>query len=131
MATGEAVRLEVVGLDRLTATLGRLPGDLAEIAPPEAARIIGTGAQQRAPKRTGRLAASMSSTAGDGRVSVTFGAPHAGPLNFGVGPRPGLRGPHNIRATRFLTGTVSDRASAWMETYRDAAQDAADKVKGA
>jgi len=128
---GEAVTVEVKGLAQLTASLGRLERDLADIAPPEAARIIGTGAQQRAPKRTGRLANSMSSSAAAGTVSVTFGVVYAGPINFGVGPRSGLRGPHNIRATRFLTGTVSDKESAWVETYKDAAQDAADKVKGA
>lgn len=128
---GEAVRVEIRGLAQVTASLGRMEHDLADIAPPEAGQIIGSAAQARAPKRTGRLASSMSSSAGDGKVSVTFGVVYAGPINFGVGPRPGLRGPHNIRATRFLTGAVSDRESAWVETYKDAAQDAANRVKGA
>jgi len=128
---GDAVSIEVKGLPELTASLGRLERDLAEIAPAEAGRIIGTAAQKRAPKRSGRLASSMSSAADAGKVTVTFGVIYAGPINFGVGPRPGLRGPHNIRATRFLTGSVNDTQSAWIKQYEDAAQDAADKVKGA
>lgn len=128
---GEAVSIRVEGIDRLSSTLRALKSDLAEIAPPDAGRVIGTAAQQRAPKRTGRLAASMSSEADSGVVSVTFGAAHAGPLNFGVGPRSGMRGPHNIRATRFLTGTVADREAVWMNAYEKSAQDAVDRVKGA
>jgi phage gpG-like protein len=107
-----------------------MESDLADIAPPDAARIIGTEAQRRAPKRTGRLASSFGSSTGRGVVSVSFGVEYAGPINFGVGPRIGLRGPHNIPATRFLTGAVSDREALWIETYKDAAQNAADKVKG-
>jgi hypothetical protein len=125
------VSIKVEGLDRLTASLGALKSDLADIAPADAARIIGTAAQSRAPKRTGRMASSFSFTAENGTVSLRFGTAYAGPINFGVGPRVGLRGPHNIPATRFLTGAVSDREAQWIESYKDAAQDAADKVKGA
>ena len=128
---GAAVRRDIECLGRLSASLGNLKDDLAEIAPDDAARVIGTTAQQRAPKRTGRLASSMSSDASSGVVRVSFGAPHAGPINFGVGPRTGLRGPHNIAATRFLTGAVSDRMNVWMDSYATAAQEAVNRVKGA
>lgn len=129
--SGDAVRVEVVGLDRLTASLRALKPALAALSPAEAARIIGTAAQRRAPKRSGRLAGSFASGTAAGRVSVSFGVPYAGPINFGTGPRAGMRGPHNIRPTRFLTGAVSDQESAWLETYRDDAQTACDRVKGA
>lgn len=129
--SSDGVTIRVKGLERLTASLDRLEGDLADIAPPDAARIIGQAAQQRAPKRTGRLASSFSSATGEGTVSVRFNAAHAGPINFGVGPRTGMRGPHNIRATRFLTGTISDKEKVWIKTYENAAQSAANKVKGA
>lgn len=129
--SSDAVTIRVEGLPRLTASLDRLGSDLADIAPPDAARVIGTAAQARAPKRTGRLAGSFSSSAGDGTVSVRFGVPYAGPLNFGVGPRRGQRGPHNIRATRFLTGAIADKETIWFKSYENAAQKAADKVKGA
>lgn len=129
--TGDAVRIEIHGLDTLTASLGRLESDLADIAPKDAATIIGTAARARAPKRTGRLASSFSSSAANGTVSVSFGAVYAGPINFGVGARSGLRGPHNIAATRFLTGTVSDKESAWLKAYVDEINDQIDDVKGA
>jgi len=128
---GDAVTITVHGVDRLTASLDVLADDLAELAPDEAGRDIGKAAQLRAPKRTGRLAASMTSTADRGVVSVSFGTAYAGPQNFGVGPRVGLRGPHNIPATRFLTGTVADTERAWMNDYEDAANAAINKVKGA
>lgn len=123
--------VEVVGLSRLRASLDRLADELPEIAPGEAAQIIGSGARSRAPKRTGRLAMSFSSDVKSGVVSVSFGVPYAGPINFGTGPRAGLRGPHNIRATRFLSNAVSELHDKWMDTYSDAAQDACDRVKGA
>ena len=128
---GDGVSVEVRGVDRLSASLHALKSDLADLAPADAARVIGTAAQSRAPRRTGRLAGSFSSSAGSGTVSIRFGVAYAGPLNFGVGPRSGLRGPHNIPATRFLTGAVSDRQDQWMKSYENAAQDAADQVKGA
>lgn len=128
---GDAVEIEVKGLPELTASLGQLERDLAGIAPPEAATIIGTAAKSRAPKRSGRLASSFSSKANGGTVEVSFGVVYAGPINFGVGPRRGLRGPHNIAATRFLTGAVSDKQSAWIKTYQDAIQDEVNDVKGA
>ena len=128
---GDAVRIQTIGLERLTASLGALEGDLAEIAPADAATVIGSAAQQRAPKRSGALAGSLFSSTASGVVTVGFGAPHAGPLNFGTGPRAGLRGPHNIAATRFLTGAASDKESAWIETYMDEIETAIAKVKGA
>jgi hypothetical protein len=127
---GDAVQIETVGLARLIASLGALQADLAEIAPPEAAQAIGSAAQQRAPKRSGALAASLFSATASGRVTVGFGARHAGPLNFGVGPRTGMRGPHNIAATRFLTGAASEE-TVWIDSYMDDIETAIGKVKGA
>lgn len=128
---GDAAKIEVHGLPELTASLGQLTRDLPNVAPPAAGRIIGTAAKARAPKRTGRLASSFGSTADSGRLEISFGAPHAGPLNFGVGPRHGLRGPHNIAATHFLTGAISDTKPAWLNAYADAIQNEVNDVKGA
>ena len=128
---GDAVQIETIGLARLTASLGRLEGDLADIAPEDAARIIGTAASARAPKRSGALAASRFTSTTKGVVTIGFGAAHAGPHNFGTGPRAGLRGPHNIRATRFLTGAATDKESAWIDSYMDEVETAIGKVKGA
>lgn len=62
-------------------------------------------AQPRVPTKTGALAASLR---GLGSVSAATGkaggakARHAAAIHFGVGARPGLRGPHNIKASPFL-----------------------------
>lgn len=62
-------------------------------------------AEPRVPVRTGALAASMR---GLGSVSAATGkaggakVPYAAAVHFGVGPRPGKLGPHNIKARPFL-----------------------------
>lgn len=126
-----ADQVQVVGLQRLQSDLHRLAGQLTELAPPAAGQVIGSAARMRAPKRTGHLAGSFSSTPGGGVLLLRFGAPYAAPLHFGVGARPGQRGPHNIRANPYLFGAVDDTQPRWLGAYEDQLQQLADKVKGA
>lgn len=125
------VRYDVRGVAQLNASLDQLAVDLSKLAPIDAARLIGTAARANAPKRTGRLARSFSPSTDAGVVTVTFGTPYAGPINFGVGPRPGRRGPHNIRATRFLSDAIEDHESAWLNEYAKDAQTQCNQVRGA
>jgi hypothetical protein len=128
---GTYASAHVEGLERLKSTLGNLPADLAEIAPLDAAQVIGTEAKSRAPKRTGFLAGSWSAKSESGTLTFGFGAPYAGPINFGVGPRKGLRGPHNIKRTEFFTGAVNDKREEWLQKYVPPIEEAVSKVKGA
>lgn len=125
----EAVQVE--GLQQLQQSLHRLADDVAELAPPQAGQLIGREAVMRAPKRSGRLAASFSAEAGPGEQLLKFGVVYAGPVHFGVGPRPGERGPHNIRRNPYLFGAVNDTAPQWEDIYSDQLQGLVDKVKGA
>jgi len=123
--------VQVIGLQQLQSDLHRLASQLPDLAPPEAGAIIGAAAQQRAPKRTGRLAASFAVTPAPGGQLLSFGAVYAGPVHFGVGPRPGLRGPHNIRRNPYLFGAIDDTQPAWLDAYSDELQRLVDQVKGA
>lgn len=126
---GESV--EIVGLDRLRATLARFAHDLENLAPQSVVAIIGRVAQTRAPKRTGRLAASFSGTSDAGEQILRFGVEYAAPIHFGVGPRPGLRGPHNIRPNPYLFGAVDETQTQWVEQYAAEIRAKAKNVKGA
>lgn len=123
--------VQVEGLDRLNADLDRLGRRLPAVAPPAVAALIGREAVMRAPKRTGHLAGSFSGTTTEGAQLLGFGAVYAGPVHFGVGARPGLRGPHNIRPNPFLFGAVADTEARWLGEYETDLQSLVDEVRGA
>jgi hypothetical protein len=64
-------------------------------------------------------------------VDVSFGAVHAAPIHWGVGPRVGLRGPHNIAATLFLTTAFAGQEDAIADIYLSAIDKRLGKVQGA
>lgn len=106
-----AATSEVIGADRLARTLRAAGSEIADLTPAqkEIARLVQAEAVRRVPVRTGRLARSVQTTAGPASAVVRFGGPgvaYAAPIHWGVGPRVGLRGPHNIRPTRFATDAV-------------------------
>lgn len=126
-----ADQVEVEGLPQLQASLSRLASRVPEVAPPQAGQIIGREAVMRAPKRSGRLAGSFSAEQGPGQQLLSFGVVYAGPIHFGVGPRAGLRGPHNIRPNPYLFGAVEATQPQWLDTYTEQLQELCDDVKGA
>ena len=93
----------VKGQDRLVAT-ARLAGVAMGTGYRGAEADIGRRgadlARGRAPRRTGRLASTIAADAAE----VSVGTAYAPALEYGVGPRPGRRGGHNIRARRFMRG---------------------------
>jgi hypothetical protein len=123
--------VEIKGLARLQSSLGKLARQLPDIAPESAARIIGQAARLRAPKRTGRLASSWAADSGAGEQTLSFGAPHASPIHWGVGARAGLRGPHNIRPSLYLLRAVESTQALWVDEYRQEINDELGKVRGA
>lgn len=125
----QAVQIE--GLSQLQGDLRRLARQLPDLAPEEAGQVIGREARNRAPKRTGRLVGSFGVDSSAGVLSVSFGTPYAGPIHFGVGPRSGLRGPHNIRPNPYLFGAVDATQNQWLDTYSEQLQELVNQVKGA
>jgi hypothetical protein len=126
-----AESVQVVGLEALRASLHRLAAQLPDVAPEGAAAVIGARARANAPKRSGRLASSWAADTGSGVVGLSFGAVYAGPVHFGVGPRSGLRGPHNIRPNPFLWRAIESTESEWLDKYRQDIESLLDNVKGA
>lgn len=126
--------VEVDGAARLASTLGAFARSLPAVAPPAAARIIGQQARMNAPKRTGRLAGSWAADDSAGALGLSFGngnVRYAAPIHWGVGPRPGLRGPHNIRPSLFLTRAIESTQAQWVEKYDEEITTELGKVKGA
>jgi hypothetical protein len=125
--------VEVVGAARLAQTLrdfARSLGDLAD-ANRRAGELVGSAAVSRVPRRTGRLAGSLRIDAAPTDVSVSFGASYAAPIQWGVGPRVGLRGPHNISPTLFLTGALAAQEDAVLGVYEEAIDTRMGRVRGA
>jgi hypothetical protein len=123
--------VQVVGLEALQASLSRLARALPDVAPEQAAAVIGARARSGAPKRSGRLASSWAPSASAGEVQLRFGAVYAGAVHFGTGPRVGLRGPHNIRPNPFLTRAIDDTRAQWVDKYQNDIEDLLDRVRGA
>lgn len=124
--------VEIVGAQELASTFGRASRQVSDLSEPDTdlAQQLKGQAARRAPRRTGRLAAS-------GRVVgavVTFGnanVDYAIPANFGTGPRVGLRGPHNVPATNYFTGAMAQAAQTAPDVYSPPVQKILDRVKGA
>jgi hypothetical protein len=127
----QAVTVE--GADTLARTLKAAARDLADLTDANravAGRLRDAGART-APRRTGRLAGSVRALAPTAdTVTVVAAAPYAKPIHFGVGPRVGLRGPHNIRSRPWLYAVLTDRTGQVVGVYADAVDSALGKVRG-
>ena len=116
--------IEVRGSDRLARTLAAAADDLADLRA-EHARIgatLAAAARTRAPRRTGRLVASIGVTPSPQKIELSAGTPYAAVINFGSRRK-------GIRPNPFLTGTV-DKNPTIVPLYRDALDRALSKVRG-
>ena len=129
--TGAEVKVD--GLTTLQATLDRFGASLSNM--PEAtaanATTVLNDARRRAPVKSGALVSSGFALS-DGKSSTAgFSAAHAGPIQFGVGPRVGLRGPHNIRPRDYLFAAVPATEDAVTDRLTEAVESRLRRVKGA
>lgn len=123
-----AARLEVDGLRRLRRDLRRLGDDLSDLTDANAlvAAIVTAEAAARAPKRTGRLAATVRGNRAKTRASVRVGyarVPYAGPIHWGW-PRRG------IEAQPFVSQAAQATEHVWGPAYARAIDQAAAKIAG-
>jgi hypothetical protein len=123
----------VEGADTLARTLKAFESSLDDLsdANRRAGEAVGSAAVSRAPRRTGRLAGSVRVDVAPNDVSVSFGATHAAPIHWGVGPRVGLRGPHNIAPSLFLSDALAAQEDAIGGIYEDVLDNRLAKVRGA
>jgi hypothetical protein len=127
--------VQVQGARELRASLlnaGVMVGDLKD-ANRRVGQVVADRAEQLAPKRSGRLAGSGRPGAAKTQAVVRFGGsgvPYAAALQWGVGPRAGQTGPHNIRPTLFATNAADQTRETWLDVYMSAVNEALDQVKG-
>lgn len=112
--SGETIRVE--GLAQLRTKLKALDGGLDGLLKSvnlEAANLVKDAAKARAPKRTGRLAASIRASGTKTQAVVRVGGsqiPYAGPIHFGWAK-------HNIKPQPFLFDALDDRRPEVIARY--------------
>lgn len=120
--------VKIDGLPRLRKALreaGQSMDDLKDSNATVSALVASTAAA-RAPRRTGRLAASVRGNRAVGRASVVAGGaavPYAGPIHWGWEAR-------GIEAQPFATSAASDLEPTWLPIYAAELQRIADKASG-
>ena len=126
MSQGATVTVE--GLNRFVSTLKRAGVDLDDMkeANAKVGNIVAGAAESRAPRRSGKLAASIRSARQARRARVVAGrasVPYAGPIHWGWPAR-------NITAQPFLTEAARATESQWFPEYVKDVQRIIDKVEG-
>ena len=94
----------VQGVSELEAGLSRADAALSDwrATNSQAAAQLAAAGARYAPRRSGRLAGSHQPISDATTAAVEVTAAYAGPIRYGVGPRVGMRGPHNITANDWL-----------------------------
>lgn len=119
----------VVGQKRFVQTMRKAGADMKELkgVNRQAADIALPTVQRLAPRRTGRLAASIRAGATQKAGVIRAGrktVPYAGPVNYGW-PK------HGIRPRLFVNQGVAGSESAWSRVYADFIDKTLNQVKGA
>lgn len=121
-----AVEVRVLGEARLSSTLdgaAKKVGDLPGFA--KAAGVISSASSSGAPRRTGRLASSLTSRRSGPNVSeMTSPLVYAIPIHWGSPA-------HNIAANPFYVRAAEQTESQWAKAVEKSAQDVLDGVQGA
>ena len=122
------VGVSVVGLAKLRRELRRAGDDLADLkdANAAAAAIVAAAAEARAPRRTGRLAATVRGNRAASRASVSAGrasVPYAGPIHWGWPAR-------GIEANPFVTDAAQATEHVWLSAYERQLETVAHKLDG-
>ena len=120
MTTGITIR----GADRLARTTAAAADDIERLTAVNRKVADGIKAAANPPRRSGRLAGSLTAEATAGEATVSSGLVYAGVIEHGWAA-------HGISATNFLTEAARAKESASVKLYSDAVDDALKGVKGA
>lgn len=120
--------VKIEGLGRLRAALRRAGLELADLkeANAAAAALVATAASARAPRRTGRLAASIRGNRAVSRATILAGGaavPYAAPIHWGWPAR-------HIEANPFISEAAQATESAWVPAYEAEILRVVDSVGG-
>lgn len=126
----DAVR--VLGARELSRSLDRAGRAVADNADANArvATLVATTGTHTAPRRSGRLAGGHRRRATKVDAEVSNALPYANVQHWGVGPRAGLRGPHNVRGSRWLLDAVQDRERSIVDIYRAKVDQVVGAIRG-
>ena len=121
--------VRVVGAQQLRRTLRAAGRDLTDLkeANARAAAFVAAASRTTAPRRSGRLAASVRGNRAAGRARVSAGGasvPYAGPIHWGWPS-------HNIAPQPWISEQAEQTQPVWLGMYQDDVQRALDQVKGA
>lgn len=127
MSGEPAIRVE--GLRQLKASMKRAGIDVQDLkdAHKAAAELVQRAAQPRAPRRSGRLAASMRSAGTQSAAIVRAGGartPYAGPIHWGWPAR-------HIVAQPWIAEAAEQTEPAWAHTYMAAIEAVVNAIEGA
>jgi phage gpG-like protein len=117
------VTIELRGADRLARTLAGAADDLRNLTAANRAAADGIARAAHPPRRSGRLASSITTSATATAATVGSSLVYAPVIEYGWAA-------HGIEATRFLTTAAENRKTATVGIYEDAVNDAVGSVKG-
>lgn len=111
-------RVAIDGVGQLRAHLGDVADGLGDLSTVNAqiAQLVARTARDLAPKRTGKLAASVRVSKGPRQVTVRADAVYAGPIHWGWHRR-------HIKANPFITVAAQRTEERWTALLTDAVQD--------
>ena len=118
MAAGPPVK--VYGLDEFARGARKLAGNIDEAAGDDLQSVADMAAntvRATVPRRTGRMAGSVSSGRRGRRAAVSYGVPYAGWIDYG-----GTRGRPYVRQGRYLYPTARAAADEAERASEDAAR---------
>jgi hypothetical protein len=116
-------QVTVEGADRLRRTLGTAGRKITKLAAANADVALGIVGAARPPRRTGRLAGSLSASSSDDEAVVSSGLVYAPVIEYGWAG-------HGIEATRFLRNAEESRRAATLKRYDRHCDDTVKTVKG-
>ena len=118
--------VEIVGLDRLVSTLGSAGDRLDDCSEPDrqTAALLSNAGRTRAPRRSGRLASSVTGRGDRREATVTSGLAYANRTHWGYRK-------YSQAPQRFLTDPAEQLRSTWEGFYLDHVNRQLATVKGA
>lgn len=127
-ADNPATSVSVAGLGKLRRALREAGVSVEDLKDAHAAvsQLVAAAAASRAPRRSGRLAASVRGTRAAGKASVLAGGsavPYAAPIHWGWPAR-------HIAAQPFASDAATQTESAWLPVYAAELERIADAVGG-
>ena len=122
----DAAHEEVIGADTFARNLHTAAAGLEDLSTASRATgdLIRGRAAGRAPKRSGRLASSLTVRASGSDVEVSSALVYAGVIHYGWAA-------HGISANPFLVPAATDSETVWIGFYESDIQSKLDKVRGA